>query len=52
MPAPKEIKDLIEKFKLHLEDYKSDNLNETELRIQYLNPFFEALGWDVNNKQG
>jgi hypothetical protein len=27
-------------------------LNETEVRVQFVDPLFEALGWDIHNKQG
>ena len=49
MGAPEKIKSLVESFNLHIEDYKTGNKNETELRIQYLNPFFAELGWDVSS---
>ena len=34
------------------EAYQSGRYNETQLRREFLDPFFEALGWDVNNRQG
>lgn len=52
MGAPKEIIDLVERFDRHLEAYKSGRYNETQLRREFIDPFFEALGWDVNNKSG
>ncbi|KAF0132653.1 MAG: type IIS restriction enzyme Eco57I (endonuclease Eco57I) [Candidatus Saganbacteria bacterium] len=52
MPAPKQIIELVERFERNLEEYKSGRYNETQLRREFLDPFFEALGWDVNNKQG
>jgi hypothetical protein len=30
--------------------YKSKKFNETELRTHFINPFFEALGWDMHPK--
>ena len=30
----------------------SQSYNETQLRREFLDPFFEALGWDITNKQG
>lgn len=51
MPAPERIKQLVETFEQNLNEYRF-NKNETELRRQFLDPFFEALGWDVDNKQG
>ncbi|MFA4843951.1 MAG: TaqI-like C-terminal specificity domain-containing protein [Candidatus Margulisiibacteriota bacterium] len=52
MPAPKEVIELVERFERNLEEYKSGRYNETQLRIEFLDPFFEALGWDINNKEG
>src|SRR3990172_1220090 len=52
MPAPKEILDLVRRFDDHREAYKSGRYNETQLRREFLDPFFKALGWDVNNEQG
>ncbi len=52
MAAPEAILKLCETFSLHEEHYKSSSYNETELRREFLDPFFEALGWDVDNEQG
>ena len=52
MPAPQIILDLIERFECNLDDYKSGAYNETQVRREFIDPFFEALGWDVNNKDG
>lgn len=52
MSAPKGILDLVERFERNLESYKNGKYNETQLRREFLDPFFEALGWDVNNRQG
>ena len=51
MAAPKEIVDLVEKFENNLESYKK-NYNETQTRVEFVNPFFKALGWDIDNEQG
>src|SRR5258708_5189114 len=50
--APTEILDLVDRFDRNLEAYKSGAYNETQLRREFLDPFFEALGWDVDNRQG
>ena len=50
--APGIISDLIERFDRNQEAYKSQGYNETQLRREFLDPFFEALGWDVANKAG
>lgn len=52
MPAPQIILELIERFERNIESYKSNGYNETQVRREFIDPFFEALGWDVNNKAG
>jgi len=50
--VPSIIKDLIERYKRNQSEYKSKGYNEFQLRNEFINPFFEALGWDVYNKGG
>ena len=50
MAAPHSVIELIERFDRNRSAYKSDQYNEARLRIEFLNPFFEALGWDIANK--
>jgi len=50
MPAPQIILELIERFERNMEAYKSGVYNETQVRREFIDPFFEALGWDVNNR--
>ncbi len=52
MPAPREILDLVARFEQQLDAYKSGQYNETQLRREFLDPFFKALGWDIDNEQG
>lgn len=52
MAAPKEVIDLIGRFTQHLDDYRNGRYTETQLRRDYLDPFFRALGWDIDNSQG
>ncbi len=52
MSAPKEILELIERFDRHREAYRSGQYNETQLRREFLDPFFKALGWDIDNNEG
>ncbi len=49
MTAPDIIAQLVERFDRNRDDYRSDRYNETQLRREFLDPFFDALGWDVNN---
>lgn len=46
MAAPREIAELVERFERNLEDYRSGRYKETQLRLEFIDPFFEALGWD------
>jgi hypothetical protein len=50
--APPVVAALIETFDRNLSSYKSQAYNEANLRQAFVNPFFEALGWDVSNKAG
>lgn len=43
---------LVEKFKRHHADYKRADYSEAQARLDFINPFFEALGWDVRNEAG
>jgi type I restriction-modification system DNA methylase subunit len=52
MPAPKEILELVERFKRNRKEYESGKYNETQLRREFLDPFFKALGWDIANERG
>ena len=51
MAVPEKIRQLIEAFDRNIEIYKNQHYNETELRHEFIDPFFIALGWDVNNTQ-
>lgn len=50
--APSEILELIARFEQQIDSYKSGDYNETQLRREFLDPFFKALGWDIDNTQG
>lgn len=50
--APAAIHDLVARFERNLDSYRNQGYNETQLRREFLDPFFEALGWDVANKAG
>lgn len=50
MSSPSAILELVEHFARNADVYRT-SLNETEVRVQFIDPFFEALGWDVSNKQ-
>ncbi len=52
MTTPQEIIELVERFERNRDDYKSGKYNETQVRREFVDPFFKALGWDVDNEQG
>ena len=47
---PKQLEELIERFERNIESYSNQAYNETQVRREFIDPFFEALGWDVANK--
>ncbi|MCC6879359.1 MAG: hypothetical protein IT511_06145, partial [Rhodocyclaceae bacterium] len=51
MPAPAVIRQLVERFEANLDAYRGGGYNETLLRRDFLDPFFKALGWDIDNSQ-
>jgi len=52
MTVPTKIHEFVERFDRNLEAYKQGRYNETQVRREFIDPFFEALGWDVANEQG
>jgi len=43
---------LVKKFENNVDEYKSKNYKEANLRTDFLNPFFEILDWDIRNEAG
>jgi hypothetical protein len=52
MTAPTEIARLVETFERNRESYAQGHYAETQLRREYIDPLFKALGWDVDNTRG
>jgi hypothetical protein len=52
MPAPEIIHQLVAKFAENREAYRSDKYKEAQLRQEFIDKFFEALGWDIYNQKG
>jgi predicted type IV restriction endonuclease len=50
--AKQKFGELVERFRYNLDVYKKSSYNEAQVRIEVINPFFVALGWDESNKQG
>ncbi|MCK4353089.1 N-6 DNA methylase [candidate division WOR-3 bacterium] len=47
-----QIKKLVERFEENISQYKKADYDEANTRTDFIDPFFENLGWDVANKQG
>jgi len=50
--VPDKIVELVERFERNKASYIHSSYKENQLRPEFVNPFFEALGWDVQNKSG
>ena len=50
--AYKKITELVERFTDQYDSYKKIEYNETLTRRDFIDPFFKALGWDVDNENG
>jgi len=52
MPVPQEILKLVERFDSQSEAYQSGKYNEAQIRAEFIDPLFKALGWDLHNEKG
>ena len=52
MAAPQTILTLVENFERNLDAYRSGKYNETQVRRDFIDPMFKALGWDMDNSAG
>ncbi len=55
MEAPREVHELVRRFAEHAETYGaggSGSYNETQIRREFIDPLFKALGWDIDNTAG
>jgi type I restriction-modification system DNA methylase subunit len=50
--AYQKIQDLVTRFEEQFESYKKTEYNETLTRRDFIDPFFKALGWDIDNSVG
>lgn len=47
----KELSTLVESFRKRRSSLKAEGYDEMQLRTDFLNPFWKALGWDVENRE-
>lgn len=54
MTNVEKLKNLVDRFKRHLDYYKEvgNNYNEHSCRIEYIDPLLKIFGWDVANERG
>ena len=50
--AKGQVADLVARFARNLDVYKRADYKEARVRVEFVDPFFEALGWDVRNVAG
>ena len=50
--SKKQIASLVEEFKTNEHIYKTAAFDEENTKINFINKFFQALGWDVTNEAG
>ncbi len=50
--AQDKIESLVIRFEEQYQSYKHSDYNETRTRRDFIDPFFKALGWDIDNEQG
>lgn len=47
-----QLQNLFDKFKKDLKDYISKSYLEANVRQEFIDPFFEYIGWDISNRSG
>ena len=50
--VPEGVLKLIQRYEAFRQIYLKGEYNETQLRREFVDPLFRALGWDVDNNQG
>lgn len=52
MAVPDRVVELVERFQENEAAYRASSYKEAHIRQDFLDPFFECLGWDLRNTQG
>lgn len=50
--AFKKVSELVNRFEEQYDSYKSTVYKEKQTRTDFIDPFFNALGWNIGNEQG
>jgi type I restriction-modification system DNA methylase subunit len=51
-PFKETVEKLIRRFESDLSSYLSKSYSEAQARVDFITPFFKALGWDMENEAG
>jgi hypothetical protein len=46
------VADLVDRYRRNQSHYHSPSYNEAQARVDFIDPLFEALGWDIANRAG
>ena len=46
------VAELVRRFRSHRDRYLASDYNEANVRLEFIDPLLESLGWDVQNKGG
>lgn len=52
LSAPLEVHKLVARFRENSDAYRSLAYKEAQVRVEFIDPLFRALGWDMSNEQG
>jgi hypothetical protein len=50
--TPPIINNLVQKFERNIHEYRNPKYKEALIHVEFVNPFWKALGRDVDNEQG
>ena len=50
--AQNQLRNLVSIYNSNFDQYQQATYNETQVRVDFVNPFFQLLGWDVLNEAG
>ncbi len=52
MSAPNRVLELVKRFERNADEYRAPQYGKAVTRIEFINPLFECLGWDIDNRRG
>lgn len=50
--VPKELSDLVSRYDANRDAFRKSTFNETQTRIELIDPLFKLIGWDIANSKG